>query len=105
MIIGYFDFIVIGTLIFLNIKFWKNKFDQFDLKVGFISSVILFGLILPFFSIIIELEIIKSFKGEWMDNFEVMYTIFRFPIYWIIGIVQIIIIGIKFKKLKTDWLN
>lgn len=80
MIIGYLDFIIIGILIFLNIKFWKYRFDLFDIRVGFVASIILFGLILPFFSIIFELEVVKSSNEVSQDSFEVMYTIFRFPI-------------------------
>jgi len=39
--------------------------------------------------------------GKWMDSFEVAYTFLRFPTYWIIGIIQIIIIGIKL-NIKSD---
>ena len=102
MIIGYFDLIVIGILFFLNIKFWKNKFDLFDIKVGIVASIILFGIVLPFCSIIFELELVKSSSGEWMDNFEIMYTIFRFPLYWVIGIIQLMLIRIHYKKVKAE---
>ena len=88
MLIGYFDYLVLGILIFLNIKFWKNNIEQ---KVGCILGGLMFGFFLPFVSMIIELQIV----GEWMDSFEVVYTFLRFPTYWIIGIIQIIIIGVK----------
>ena len=88
MLIGYFDYVVIGILIFVNIKYWKTNIEK---KVGCILGGLMFGFLLPFISMIIELQIV----GEWMDSFEVVYTILRFPTYWIIGIIQIIIIGIK----------
>ena len=88
MLLGYFDYVVIGILIFLNIKYWKTKIDK---TLGCILGGLMFGFLLPFISMIIELEIV----GEWMDSFTVAYTILRFPTYWIIGIIQVIIIGIK----------
>lgn len=94
MIIGYFDYIIIGILIFLNIKFWKKDISG---KTGCLVGGLLFGFFLPFISIIIELQIV----GEWMDSFEVVYTFLKFPTYWIVGIIQIIIIGIKL-SLKKD---
>ncbi len=56
--------------------------------------IILFGFVLPFISMIIELQIV----GEWMDSFEVVYTFLRFPTYWVIGIIQMIIIGIRLSR-------
>jgi hypothetical protein len=88
MLIGYFDYVVIGVLIFVNIKYWKTNIEK---KVGCILGGLMFGFLLPFISMIIELQIV----GEWMDSFEVAYTFLRFPTYWIIGFIQIIIIGIK----------
>ena len=94
MLIGYFDYVVIGILIFINIKYWKTNIEK---KVGCILGGLMFGFLLPFVSMIIELQIV----GEWMDSFEVVYTFLRFPTYWIIGIIQIIIIGIKL-SIKPD---
>jgi|SRR5690606_26871336 len=97
MLIGYFDYIILGVLIILNIKFWNKKFE---FKMGCFIGGFLFGFLLPLFSMLIELQIVKS-NGGWMDNFEVAYTYLRFPTYWIIGIVQGIITGIKLSYLKN----
>jgi hypothetical protein len=94
MLIGYFDYLIIAILIFLNIKYWKTNFEK---KVGCILVALMFGFLLPFVSMIIELQIV----GEWMDDFEVFYTFLRFPTYWIIGIIQMIIIGIRLSR-KPD---
>lgn len=88
MILGYFDYLIIGILILLNIKFWRKEVDR---KAGCVVGGLLFGFLLPFISMIIELQIV----GEWMDSFTVAYTFLKFPIYWIIGIIQLIITGIK----------
>ncbi|WP_452597178.1 hypothetical protein [Pontimicrobium sp. MEBiC01747] len=94
MLIGYFDYLIIGILIFLNIKYWNTNFLK---KAGCIPVVLMFGFALPFVSMIIELQIV----GEWMDSFEVVYTFLRFPTYWIIGIIQMIIIRIRL-SIKSD---
>ena len=88
MLIGYFDYLIIGILIYLNIKYWKTNFKT---NKGCLLGGLLFGFFIPFISMIIELQIV----GEWMDSFEVVYTFLRFPTYWIIGIIQMVIIGIK----------
>jgi len=95
MTIGYFDYLIIAILIFLNIKFWKTNFEK---KVGCLLVFFLFGFVLPFISMIIELQIV----GEWMDSFEVVYTFLRFPTYWVIGIIQMIIIGIRLSRKPDD---
>lgn len=94
MLIGYFDYLIIAILIFLNIKFWKTNFEK---KIGYLLVLLLFGFVIPFISMIIELQIV----GEWMDSFEVVYTFLRFPIYWVIGIIQMVIIGIRLSR-KPD---
>ncbi len=94
MLLGYFDYLVIGILIFINIKVW-NTYNEKD--VGCIGIAILFGFLLPFVSMSIELSIV----GEWVDSFEVLYTYLRFPIYWVMGMLLMIIIIINL-NVKTD---
>lgn len=95
MLIGYFDYLIFAILIFLNIKYWKTDFEK---KIGCLLVSLSFGFVLPFVSMLIELQIV----GEWMDSFEVVYTFLRFPTYWIIGIIQMIIIGIRLSKKSED---
>ena len=98
MILGYFDYAVIGILIFLNIIFWKKEFTG---KIGCLIGGLLFGFLIPAISMFIEIDRVEKTIGI-IDSFEVLYTYLRFPTYWTIGIVQLIVIGIKYhlKKLK-----
>lgn len=98
MIIAYFDYIIIGVLILLNIKFWKK---QIDVKIGCLVGGISFGFILPFISMIIEIQRVNITIGI-IDNFEILYTFLRFPTYWIIGIVQAIVTAIKLSLRKLN---
>ncbi len=87
MFIGYFDWLIIAAFIFLNIKFWHSG-KQISNILGFLPLP-LFGLILPIFSIAIELEL-NGTGGN--DNFNILYVYFRFPLYWVLLIIQYIIL-------------
>lgn len=93
---GYFDYAIIAILIVLNIVFWKKKIKY---NTGCIIGFLLFGIILPIVSQYIEVQRVKDSIGI-MDNFEVLYTFFRFPLYWLIGILQSLILS--FKNYKSE---
>ena len=69
--------------------------------MGCIVGGFLFGLVLPLISIIIEVYRVKTTIGI-MDNLEVLYTYLRFPMYWAIGVVQVVISGIKLNAIKES---
>ena len=87
---GYFDWLIIFTLIFLNIKFWNS--DKYISSCWFFP---VFGFILPIISITIEFEINGPQKGESFDSFTMLYVYFRFPLYWILCFVQYFILKIR----------
>ena len=101
MIIGYFDYIVFGILIFLNIIFWKREIGEGKGCIIAIVGGILFGLLLPTISSFIEVQRVKAIVGN-PDSTELLYTYFIYPIYWGIGIIQTIIIGIKLSLKKNS---
>lgn len=94
MLVGYFDYLIIGILVYINIRIWNNYKAKI---VGRIGIALLFGLFLPLISMIIELSII----AEWTDSFEMVYTYLKFPIYWLIGILQLIIVIINLSVNNT----
>ncbi len=88
--VGYFDWIIIFVLILLNIKLWNSDKD--------ISGCLLlpvFGLVLPILSIIVEFEINGPKEDDTFDGFTMLYVYFRFPLYWILLIIQYIIFKIR----------
>ena len=93
---GYFDWILLAIIIIINIIYWK-KLNQFNSCFEFFAFVSLFGFLLPFISMFIEIKL-NSNPGD--DAFNLLYTYFRFPVYWIIGIIQLLII-LFFGKKKT----
>ncbi|CAN5479441.1 hypothetical protein BH23BAC3_BH23BAC3_23970 [soil metagenome] len=96
---GYFDYLIIALLVFLNIKFWKTKIKW--LRFIFFGGL-LFGLLLPVISMAIELEMVESTKGGWIDSFEVWYTFMRFPTYWIIGFLQFVLLLIYYNIMDNS---
>ena len=93
ILFGYFDIFILVILIFSNIKFY----GKINVKSGCGLSALIFGFLLPLISMLIELEIVKA-NGGWMDSFEVLYVYLRFPTYWVIGIIQVVILGFSESK-------
>lgn len=91
MIIGNFDLVAIGILVLINILIWGKKIKN---NIGCIIGGLIFGLILPIISQKLEIDRVAS-EREILDNFTLLYTYFKFPIYWIIGAIQIAIISKK----------
>ena len=94
MIIGYFDFAVIGFLALINIMIWGKQIKG---TIGCLIVGFILGLLLPIISIKIEVDRVAS-EREILDNFTLLYTYFKFPIYWILGAIQIGIISEKDEK-------
>lgn len=89
MIIGNFDFVVIGILVLLNILTRGKKIKN---NIGCLIGGLIFGLIVPIISQKLEIDRVAS-EREILDNFTLLYTYFKFPIYWIIGAIQIAVIS------------
>lgn len=94
MIIGYFDYIVLGVLIILNILFWRKTIKR---KIGCLLGGLLFGIALPIVSMSIEIDRVTE-EMDIIDNFTLLYTYFKFPIYWVTGALQSGLIEYKNKK-------
>lgn len=96
LLYGAFDIIVIISLMLINLILWKIRINQ---NIGCLISGVLFGLILPIISMGFEIDKVTA-RGEIIDNFEVLYTYFRFPVYWLIGIIQLVILSVKQKRME-----
>ncbi|GAB5555433.1 MAG: hypothetical protein Sapg2KO_50240 [Saprospiraceae bacterium] len=91
MIIGNFDFVAIGILVAINILIWRKEIKS---NIGCLIGGLIFGLILPIISQKLEIDRVTS-EREVLDNFTLLYTYYKFPIYWVIGAIQIAIISKK----------
>lgn len=91
MIVGYFDYLIILILIFLNIKYWNYNVNCLQ---GCLS-IIIFCFVLPIISIIIEYEINGPGKDEVIDGFTMLYVYIKFPLYWLVFFIQTCIVFLK----------
>lgn len=90
---SYSDFLIITVINIILYILSKNQL----LKANRISKIIIgifFFIIVPIISTQIELRNVNN-KFEIVDGFNVLYIIFKIPIWWIIGILNIYIIKIK----------
>lgn len=94
ILFGYFDLVVIIGLLYFNFRFW-NKLSTFNNCLSTTIFFVTFGLVLPLISMIVEIQLYSN-PGD--DAFNLLYTYFRFPVYWVIGVIQLIVIGFRLNK-------
>lgn len=87
MSIGYFDYMIFIVLMILNIVFWKKSFASCS---AYGVVVLLFGLILPVVSSFIDIRMSTSGKTM-VDNFELLHNYLKFPLYWGVGLLQLLV--------------
>ena len=91
MNIGYFDYIIFIVLIILNVIFWKK---DFSFCLVYCIIILLFGAILPVVSSFIDIRIYTSDK-KIVDNYELLHNYLKFPLYWGMGLIQLLILRFK----------
>ncbi len=93
---SYSDFLI---LIIINLILYiliKKKWLTL-IRINKITIGLLFLIIVPVLSTQIELNNVHN-KFEMVDGFNVLYVIFKIPIWWIIGILNIYLINMKVKN-------
>ena len=91
-VVGVFDIIVILLLVFINIRFWNKKWGCLIQILG----TLLYVFVFPFISMGVEIQIVSKINGyKPIDSIELLYTWLRFPLYWILFILQLIVFGFK----------
>lgn len=89
--LGPFDIVILIAVIFYN---YYQRNDKINKTQFILLALPVFGLALPLVSMMIEIALVKMTKGV-TDSLETLYTFLRFPIYWILGVIQILVIAIK----------
>ncbi|GGG63953.1 hypothetical protein [Epilithonimonas arachidiradicis] len=100
MLLGIFDYILLIVILIFNIGVWKYKIIKKGNKILYLSIFLLFGFIIPFFSIDFEIKnLTKNIKE--IDSFTFLYTYFRFPTWWLFGISEIFFLKYQIKTVKN----
>lgn len=93
---SYSDFLI---LIIINLILYiliKKKWLVLK-RINKIIIGLFFLLIIPVISTQIELNNVHN-KFQIVDGFNVLYVIFKIPVWWIIGLVNIYLINAKARK-------
>ena len=88
MYVGYFDYAVLILLVGANVGFVKLLRFRSLGCLPLLALILLYGFVLPFLSQSAELERTRRPPGVMVDNFELLYTYFRFPLYWALFVLQ-----------------
>jgi len=65
----------------------------------YLITFLFFGFIIPYFSIGFEIK--KAVKDQpVVDDFTLLYVYFRFPIWWFIRVVEVLIVRKLINKIK-----
>ena len=99
--VGIFDYVVFVVILIANILIWKRPIGN---KAGCLLGLAIFGFALPLISIAVE---ISNYQEAYIDkpfddSFEMLYAYSRFPIYWILGVLQVAVLALKNKFRKKD---
>ena|GEM_PF-5571463 len=97
---GFFGFFIL--IITMILDFWLY-YDKRVKKLNFIilaGWLVSFGFVFPLIAAQIEeLSVIK--ENEIIDSYEMLYTILYFPIYWGLGIIELIALLLLFRSKKA----
>lgn len=89
MFFGPFDYIILTIIAIFNVVVLKYEIIKKRNWIFYLVAFLFFGFIIPFFSINSEVQsVIKS--QPFIDNFTLLYTYFRFPVWWLIGLLEIV---------------
>ncbi len=99
-LINIFDIIIILLLVIINYIYWKNKYSRFCLF--FFLCILFYGLIFPLISIEVEFILYGPKKDEIFDAFTMAYVYLKFPFYWILFVLQLIILRLNKNNFIDD---
>lgn len=96
VLFGPFDLIISILIILFNLFVYKTEFiKRFNWKLITVLFI-LFLIVIPFFSAQVErIQVYKQY--EIVDGFNLLYLLFRFPVWWILGLFEIIMIKLIFR--------
>lgn len=91
MFFGTFDYTILAIIFIFNFGIWKYNIIKKRNRILFLMALLFFGFIIPFFSMGFEIQ--NMIKDQpFIDNFTLLYTYLRFPVWWFIGVIEILIL-------------
>jgi len=90
---GSIDISIFIILIIVNIVAFRKLKNRELGCIIILILVLLYGIILPVISQVVEISRVVEINGV-DDSFTLLYTYLRYPIYWFLGFIQLIMIVI-----------
>ena len=103
MYVGYFDYVVLVLLVGINVAHTRHSGSGSLGCWYWVAAALLFCIVLPIISIWGELERTRRPPGVIVDSFELLYTYFRFPMYWALFLVQLGLLLIRNRLKKQQF--
>lgn len=97
MLFNYFDIIILVVIVITDLLIWKYRpIKKLDWKLLTVVFLLLF-IVVPYISTKIEQYQVHQTE-EMIDGFNLLYIFFKYPIWWTIGIIEIMTIRRLIKK-------
>ena len=95
----YYDILFLSVIIIINYFIFTMK-----MKLNTVSKVfilLLFFIFIPFISSKIELHNVQE-KFKIVDGFNLLYLFLKFPIWWTLGVVEILFLSKLLKRQSSQ---
>ena len=86
LLFNYYDFLILIILIIIPIILNKKRPNLINKKLAIVFKVLFLFVFIPYLSVQIEINNAVAKNGI-DDSFTLLYTLFKIPIWWFIGIV------------------
>lgn len=98
LLFNYYDFLILIVVITSSIILNKKRVNLINKRLAIVFKVLFLFVFIPYLSIQIEINNAVAKKGI-DDSFTLLYTFFKIPIWWFIGIVVLFYLSLlDFRK-------
>ncbi|KFE98397.1 hypothetical protein IX39_13215 [Chryseobacterium formosense] len=97
----YYDIAFLILIVIINIYIFRNRKSIKINHLTKISTFLLFFILIPYLSNTIETRNIYK-KFTIVDGFNLWYLIFKYPVWWSIGVLEILFLSNLQEKKSTN---
>lgn len=98
LLFNYYDFLILIVVITSSIILNKKRVNLINKRLAIVFKVLFLFVFIPYLSIQIEINNAVA-KKSIDDSFTLLYTFFKIPIWWFIGIVVLFYLSLlDFRK-------
>lgn len=99
-IADWIDYLTIVLIVIIDVYYWKKNISDGGI---YFFCIVFLGLVFPYWSSSREINrYMMHDETEVIDSFETFYTIFIYPVYWIVLALQIVYFIVKPKPAGSN---